>query len=153
MQTEKILIILMRYCAYQERCPFEVRQKLLPYQISEAETGKLIKRLIEDNYIDLKRYASAYARGKFHQNKWGRLKIEQGLRQKEISQKEIEYGLNEISEEEYIATLEKLAKQKWKAINGNGENDFEKKQKLITFLLRKGFEKDLVWKEANKYKT
>ncbi|MEX2588813.1 MAG: regulatory protein RecX [Chitinophagales bacterium] len=140
----------MRYCAYQERCPADIRKKAAKFEISEAETEALIKRLIEENYIDIKRYASAYARGKFHQNKWGKVKIEQGLRQKEIDEKHIDYGLREISRKEYSDTLQKLIAQKWKS--ANGKNDFEKKQKLAAFLLRKGYESDLVWDLVNQIK-
>lgn len=138
----------MKYCAYQERCPADIRKKVSRFKISEEATQEVIKRLIEENYMDIGRYASAYTRGKFRQNKWGKNKIAIGLRQKDIPESYIEHSLEEIPFREYEETLKKLAAQKKNTVSG--KNDFEKNQKTAAYLLGKGYESSLVWDIINK---
>lgn len=144
MTIDDILNKLMKYCAYQERCPADIRKKVSRFKISEEATQQVIKRLIEENYMDITRYTSAYTRGKFRQNKWGKNKIILGLKQKGIPESYIYQSIDEIPHEEYFETLQKLATQKLKTVAGN--SDFEKNQKTAVFLQGKGFELDLIWK-------
>lgn len=150
MTLDEILYKLMRYCAYQERCPSEVYKKAAGFELSEDETAELMKRLIEENYVNEERYASAFARGKFHNNKWGKIKIGMALRQKEIPEHLIAKGIKEILNKEYIQTLDNLALQKWKSVSA--KNIHEKKQKTAVYLQNKGYESDLIWQNLNRFK-
>lgn len=144
MNLHDIELKMMRFCAYQERCPADIKKKLSRYTISKQETADIIKRLKAENYIDENRYTSAYVRGKLNQNKWGKKKIEFGLIQKQIPQKIIEKSLDEIPDESYREICQKLAQQKWKSLI-SVDSEFEKKQKTGAYLMRKGFESDLFW--------
>lgn len=143
MNLQDILLKMMRFCAYQERCESDIQKRLSRYQLSWEETQQIIKRLKEENYISEQRYADAFVRGKFRQNKWGKIKIEQGLRQKKIADKWIISSLENIDLQEYKENCKYLAKGKWERIQrGNG---FEKGQKTATFLMGKGYEPDIFW--------
>lgn len=138
---------MAKYCAYQERCMFEVRQKLFGSGLSSEEIENIICDLLDQNFINEERYAKAFARGKFYQKKWGKLKIKQHLKQKQISEYCIKLGLNEINQSDYLMTLEYLKTKKYKEVVA--ENNFIKKQKTANYLIGKGYESELVWETIN----
>ena len=132
-----------RYCAYRERSVSEVRIKLKNLGASELDTETLIKELIKENFIDESRYASAFASDKFRFNKWGKVKIRQQLRQKQLDEDEIDRALEKLPLEEYREMIKSLVEQK---LNGlpNDLDPSQKKQKVIRFLLQKGFEYEFI---------
>jgi regulatory protein len=127
------------FCAYQERCLSEIKEKLYEWEASQEESEAIINQLIKEKYIDEERFAKTYAGSKFRTKKWGRLKIKFMLKQKNISTTLINKGLQEINAEEYYETLKTLALQKKEALR----NKFDK-GKLYNYLISKGFESDLV---------
>ena len=139
---KQALIKAESYCAYQERCQQEVRDKLYSWGLHEIQVENVIADLIASNFINEERFAKAYAGGKFRIKKWGRVKISIELKRRKISTYCIKKGLAEIEEEEYIKTLQKVAEVKIKATK---ERDSKKKKyKVMNYLLSRGFENDLV---------
>ena len=139
---KQALIKAESYCAYQERCQQEVRDKLYSWGLQEVQVENVIAELIASNFINEERFAKAYAGGKFRIKKWGRVKISIELKRRKISAYCIKKGLAEIEEEEYIKTLQKVAEVKIKAMK---ERDSKKKKyKVMNYLLSRGFENDLV---------
>ena len=139
---KQALIKAESYCAYQERCQQEVRDKLYSWGVHEIQVENVIADLIASNFINEERFAKAYAGGKFRIKKWGRVKISIELKRRKISTYCIKKGLAEIEEEEYIKTLQKVAEVKIKATK---ERDSKKKKyKVMNYLLSRGFENDLV---------
>jgi regulatory protein len=139
---KQALIKAESYCAYQERCQQEVRDKLYSLGLHEVQVENVIADLIASNFINEERFAKAYAGGKFRIKKWGRVKISIELKRRKISAYCIKKGLAEIEEEEYIKTLQKVAEVKIKATK---ERDSKKKKyKVMNYLLSRGFENDLV---------
>ena len=139
---KQALIKAESYCAYQERCQQEVRDKLYSWGLHEIQVENVIAELIASNFINEERFAKAYAGGKFRIKKWGRVKISIELKRRKISTYCIKKGLAEIEEEEYIKTLQKVAEVKIKATK---ERDSKKKKyKVMNYLLSRGFENDLV---------
>ena len=130
------------YCAYQERCQQEVRDKLYTFGIDSETVEGIIAHLIESNFLNEERFALAYVRGKFKQKQWGRIKIKQGLKFKKISDYLIKKALASIDSDDYYATLKNLADKKYKDIKES--NILKKRYKLIAVLISKGFESDLV---------
>ena len=139
---KQALIKAESYCAYQERCQQEVRDKLYSWGLHEIQVENVIADLIASNFINEERFAKAYAGGKFRIKKWGRVKISIELKRRKISAYCIKKGLAEIEEEDYIKTLQKVAEVKIKAMK---ERDSKKKKyKVMNYLLSRGFENDLV---------
>ena len=139
---------LMRYCAYQERCHSEVRYKLLDLGLRGYDLEEVLSKLITEGFLNEERFARAFVRGKFNQKQWGRKKIVQGLTQKQVSPYCIRKGLEEIEEEAYINTLQQLTEKKWDTLKER--NPFTRRQKLADYLIRRGFEPDLVWSYIRK---
>lgn len=138
---------IMKYCGYQERSEHDVLEKLKKYRLGRRETGNIIGRLIEEKFIDDRRFASIYASGKLRNNKWGRIKIRYELKRKNINSNHIEEALNSIGEEEYTRTILDLIDKKKEALKDNDK--FILRNKIAQYLFLKGFENDLVWEKIN----
>lgn len=139
LTPEQALQKLRHYCAYQERCHYEVRNKLFELGVWAKYHDSITASLVEDNYLNEERFAIQFAGGYFRTKQWGRVKIKHALAQKQVSEYCIRKGMKEIDESDYRATLKKLAEQKLRMLKSE-KNIFIKKRKLQDFLLRKGFE-------------
>lgn len=135
--TGQALIKIRRYCALQERCQMEVRQKLLSYGMAPDDAESVICDLIVEGYINETRYATAFARGKFNIKGWGKHKITAYLKAKGISTPCINIALREISDEQYACKLQATI-NKWLACH-HEDNSALLRQKLIRHLLSKGY--------------
>ena len=134
---------LRQYCAYQERCHAEAKEKLYGFGLHKNEVDESIAQLIEENYLNEERFAIHFAGGKFRMKQWGRVKIKHALKQKQISDYCIRKAMKEIDEDDYVAALKKLSEEKWNTLKSE-KNKFIKMRKTRDFLLQKGFETDLV---------
>ncbi len=132
-----------QYCAYQERCHSEVKEKLYSFGMNKKEVDELLSELISENYLNEERFAIQYAGGKFRIKHWGKVKIKYSLKQKQVSEYCIKKALTAIDEREYNKTLEKLFDQKVKTLKAE-KNIFTKKRKLQDHLMQKGFESTLI---------
>ncbi len=133
---------IRRYCAYQERSQHEVSEKLQSMGLIPMVVDLLMVELIEEGFVNELRFAEAFARGKFRQKGWGRLKIKEKLFQRKVSKACIQLALESIDDEEYLNHLQKLAHWKWEKVKEN--NDFIRRQKVMGFLYQRGFEYDLI---------
>ena len=131
------------YCAYQERCHSEVKDKLYGFGLNKKEVDEILGILIEENYLNEERFAIAFAGGHFRTKKWGRIKIKYQLKQKQVSEYCIKKALKQINEGDYLKTLQKLFDEKLKTLKSE-KNIFIKKRKLQDYLMQRGFESDLV---------
>jgi regulatory protein len=143
ISKEKALQKLMKYCAYQDRCHQEVRNKLLSLGVYGDELDDIMVTLLQENFLNEERFAQSFVRGKFRLKKWGRHKIVRELKNKDISEYCIKKGLEEIVEGDYKETLQEIMHKKWQETKA--KNDFEKKKKVADFAIRKGYETHLVW--------
>lgn len=142
---EEALQKAKQYCAYQERCHSEVKDKLYSFGLYKKEVDELLSELISDNYLNEERFAIQYAGGKFRIKQWGRVKIKYALKQKQVSEYCIKKALKKIDESDYNKTAKKLFEQKLKTLKAE-KNIFSRKRKLQDHLIQKGFESNLVSK-------
>lgn len=134
-----------QYCAYQERCHSEVKEKLYSLGMNKKEVDELLSELISDNYLNEERFAIHFAGGKFRIKQWGRVKIKYALKQKQVSEYCIKKALAAIDENDYHKTAQKLFDQKLKTLRSE-KNLFTRKRKLQDHLMQKGFETSVVSK-------
>lgn len=142
LTKEQALQKLKHYCAYQERCHSEVKEKLYSLGVWKKDHDEIIAALIEENYLNEERFALAFAGGKWRIKQWGRVKIKYELKQKQVSDYSIKKALKQIDEEEYIKLLNKLAKEKYAALKS--EQYLVRKKKTMDYLIGRGFEIELV---------
>jgi len=132
------------YCAYQERCHSEVREKLLSYGVDKLVSENIITQLISEDYLNEERFAKQFAGGKFRLKGWGKYRIEQSLKAKEVSDYCIRKALEGIDNNEYEVTFFKLAEKKRSSLNGE-KNIFIRKRKIKDFLLSKGYAHNMIY--------
>jgi regulatory protein len=135
--------LLENYCAYQERFHKEVEQKLYDLNMIPEAKEKIIIHLLQHNFLNEERFAKAFVRGKFSIKNWGKQRILNELKFRNISIYNINTALKEIDDEDYLKTLQKIAKKKLPLIKES--NTFKKSSKLVNYLISKGFEPNLVY--------
>lgn len=63
----KVLNQLARYCAYQERCISEIKQKMKDLLVAETDQALYLSWLSENNYLNEARFVEIFVRSKFNQ--------------------------------------------------------------------------------------
>ena len=149
LTPDQVLDKMAKYCAYQERCVKDVRDKLKTFEIPEEEKAKILDYLLDNRFVNDERFAKSFVRGKVNQSGWGVNKIRFHLIQKGIDKDIIEEALGQTDEEAYRQRLIEILKTKSKTVKA--ANDFEKKRKLATYAMQKGFEGSLVWEVLKEY--
>ncbi|WP_289663703.1 regulatory protein RecX [Flavobacterium panacagri] len=137
---------LEHFCAYQERCHQEVVEKLYSLKMTSDEIDSVIVQLIEGNFLNETRFACSFARGKHRIKHWGKIRITSELKARQISSTNITLALKEISSEEYFETFENLADRCWN--NLTETNLLKKRKKFCDYMLRRGYESNLVYEKV-----
>ena len=133
----------MQYCAYRDRSQKEVEDKLTEMRMIPAAKEQIIIKLMREDFLNEERFARSFVRGKFRIKKWGRHKIKQELKLREISSPIIKLAMTEIDEPAYRSTLYNLAEKKLNLLKE--PNKLKRKKKLTDHLLQKGYEAGLVF--------
>jgi regulatory protein len=128
---------IRRYCAYQERSQKQVVDKLKSYGLLPLAADELLLELIQENYLNEQRFATAFARGRFSIKGWGKTKIANALYQHRVSKPCIMAALAEIEDGSYSEKLMSLTQKKWNSLNGEHPNT--RKQKTIRYLMGRGY--------------
>lgn len=153
ISLKEALLKAQHICAEQEKCEYDIRKKLYDWKLPVKEHDSVINSLLKDKFIDEKRYAHFYVKDKFHFNKWGKIKIEYTLKQKNISSDFIKSALNEIPDMDYEDLLKNELIKKLKSLKQ--EDEYTVKSKLMQFAISRGFENgkvfDMVSKIIEKY--
>lgn len=141
--AQEALAKAQNLCAAQEKCVSDIRKKLYDWKLPLKDHEGVIKKLLEEQFIDENRYALFFAKDKFRYNKWGKIKIEFALKQKNISRELITNSLDEIPDSEYEDMLKKELLKKLKTIKDTDE--YTIKSKLLRFAASRGFENGKVF--------
>ncbi len=147
INKKQALLKAQNLCAAQEKCIYDIEQKFYQWGLPKEYFQPLITNLINDQFIDEERYAISYAKEKFRFNKWGKIKIEFALKQKNIPENYIQKAIKEIPLHEYNQLLEKELKKKLKSLKDTDE--YTIKSKLVRFAVSKGFENGKIFDMVN----
>lgn len=131
------------YCAYQERSQYEVRGKLITLGMRHEELENIIIHLIEHNFLNESRFAIVYATGKLRIKGWGKKKISQALKFKQVSAPLIKKALQELDETEYLDKLKEVLEKKQATIKEKVV--YQRNYKLAQYAISRGFEQDLIF--------
>ena len=117
------------YCARSEHCAADVRRKLYEWG-APAEIAESIEEILyERDFLNDARFCNAYVHDKVEYQRWGRLKIQAGLRALQLPESEIAKALDSIEEKCYFSNLRKLLQ----------ERRADSEDKRLRFLLQRGF--------------
>ena len=141
MEEKKVLERLQRQCARMEYCSSDMYRKALKALEGDVEAAaRIVASLLEDRFVDDRRYAAAFAREKSSLQGWGAVKIRFLLRGKGISDEIIDEALQEVEPQKAASKLDKLAADKYRLLQG----DPQCRLKLLKALLSRGYGYDEV---------
>lgn len=149
--TKEAIQKIEYFCSYQERCHEEVVQKLWTMKIEPNEIDEIMVHLIASNFLNEERFACSFARGKHRIKHWGKIRISNELKFRKISQFNINTALKEITPEEYTTTFHSLAERHWESMRE--KNALKKKKKFCDYMLRRGFESNLVYEKVKELES
>jgi regulatory protein len=135
---------IARYCQYQPRSQDEVLRKLRSMPLIPEAVDELLIRCITNGWVREADFAYQYVTGKFRQKGWGKIKIRNGLYAKGVREPILSESLATIDDAAYEESIRAIAAKKVKTITGR--NAWEKHQKLLRYLLQKGYALDEIQK-------
>jgi regulatory protein len=136
---------LQYYCSYQDRCHKEVHEKLKTFNIIPEGVDQIISNLIRENFLNETRFCESFVRGKFKIKNWGKIRIINELKRRNISTYNINQGLKEIDELEYLKKFEEIFNKKLSSLEKL--TPVLKKKKILSYLLYKGWESSLIYQK------
>ncbi len=144
-EKENWLNKLRMLCSKKEMCKSEVMIKLSKSHLSQVEKDSIVEALVKEKFIDEKRYVQAFIHDKLKFNGWGKQKIKYALLHKNISESLFEeIWKTTVDNEIYLEKLIKQANTKLKTIKATDE--YERKRKLVNFLLQRGVDYETIEK-------
>ncbi|MFL2998850.1 MAG: regulatory protein RecX [Cytophagales bacterium] len=138
LSRDDAMQIAMKFCGYRERSKKEVEDKLIAKSFNQKIIKVCIERLVELDFLNNIRFSKSFSRGKNNNNRWGKNKIKFHLKNKGLTDDEINRGIESIDEESYLNILKKNIELYNKKLKEPDRN------KLIGHLINKGYEMDLI---------
>jgi len=147
MTYEQALGRMAALCSTAEHCESEIREKLQRAALPETDIQRIVDYLYDEQYMDTARYCRAFAHDRLRFTHWGRVKIQQALRQRGLPDNDIRQALADLPADEYCRVLEELLEQKARSLHE--EDDYTRRGKLIRFAAGRGFTIDEVLHALN----
>ena len=138
---------LTKLCSTKEMCTYEAGEKLKAMGVSFSDKDLIITYLIENKYIDDRRYAGAFVNDKIRFQKWGYSRIKQELSRKKIPFSIIEEAFYMFDNQEYEEMMKAELFKKQKIMGG--VNNASDKAKLFRFGASRGYDTDFLYRFLN----
>lgn len=135
--TAQALSKARAYCARQERCQQEVRDKLYAWGEHREAVEAIIAQLIGEGFLNEARFAEHFAVSKARQKGWGTRKIEAALKQKQVSEPCIRDALRALDDQESETRLRDLVAKRWE--KEREVDAYRKRQKVMRYFLGRGY--------------
>lgn len=139
---------LRNYCAYQERCHREVKNKLYQLGMIPQAIDQIIGTLVSENYLNESRFAQQFSHGKFSIKHWGKRRITRELKARSISNYDIKQALAAIEIDAYQNKIRTISDKKWSLLASYSLT--VKKQKLHQYLSYRGWENELIYAQIDR---
>lgn len=133
----------INYISGKLKTKYEVRLKLTEKDFTEDIIDEVIDILEKEEYLNDRLYCEVFIEDKKQLNGYGKNKIKSLLIQKGISKSVFEDFLDEFEYEEEFDNALKMGIKKLNLLS-NEEDIFKKKQKLINYLVYRGFSFDVI---------
>ena len=135
------------FAAKGECCTYDMEQKMRNWGVQQSDIQRVIASLTDERFVDDQRYATAYVRDKTRFNHWGRIKTTLMLRQKHIDKQTINQAFDELPKSDYQKAFAAERDKKMRQLRAL--KPFERNRKTAAYLIQKGFEPDMVFKNLN----
>ena len=139
---EEALAALMRLCARAEKSTGDALRLMQGWGVAPEARSRVVQQLIDQRFIDDRRFAEAYVREKTRLSGWGAYKIRVALQRKGIDRAIIDETLQQVDPD---TQRERLASQLARKLRSTrAANDYELKTKLIRYGLSLGYDYEAV---------
>ena len=132
---------LMRLCARAEKSSCDALRLMRSWGVAEGEREGVLAKLIEQRFIDDRRYAEAYVREKSKLSGWGARKIAFQLHQKGISKEIITASIATLDNDAQLEQLTSKLERKMRTTKA--ANNYELRGKLLRYGLGLGFDYEM----------
>lgn len=123
-------------CSRREYCRKDILKKVMTALDGDADKAEeVVGKLVEERYVDDRRYAAAFARDKASIAGWGAAKIRYMLAAKGVDREIIASALEEVDVSRADARLEKLMENKARSL----KDDPQRRMKLLRFGVGRGY--------------
>lgn len=138
---------ITRYCSYQDRTEKEVCEKLRALGVEQTTAlEQFIQILKTEKFLDEERYVASFVRGRLVGKNWGKRKIRLALANKGLAPALVDKELAAIDDVDYLQILQAVATRKMQGFTEKSSR--QSRQKLINYLLQKGYEPDIVYQQV-----
>lgn len=132
----KVADRMMALCSRREYCRKDILKKVMTALDGDvAKAQEVVGKLVEERYVDDRRYAAAFARDKASIAGWGAAKIRYMLAAKGVDREIIASALEEVDVSRADARLEKLMENKARSL----KDDPQRRIKLLRFGVGRGY--------------
>ena len=132
---------LMRLCARAEKSSGDALRLMRGWGVPESEREGVLAKLIEQRFIDDRRYAEAYVREKSNLSGWGARKIAFQLHQKGIDKEIISTSLATLDSDAQLQQLTAKLERKIRTIKA--ANNYELRGKLLRYGMGLGYDYEM----------
>lgn len=129
------------YLGVKPRTTKEISQYLTRKIFDETSIAYAVERLESEQLVDDEQYARQFASSRLRSGMKGRLMIRQELQQRGVPKEIASEALSELDRESEVNAAKALVEKKGRALKGDIK---QRRVKLMTFLLRRGFPGDVV---------
>ena len=139
--AEQALNALMRLCSKAEKSSGDALRLMRTWEVAEGARQSVLQKLIDQRFIDDRRYAEAYTREKSSLAGWGKRKIALQLKQKGVSRDIVDEVLASLNTDEQSERLADKLRRKMRSTKAS--NQYELRGKLLRYALSLGYDYDM----------
>lgn len=144
---EQALNSLMRQCAKAERSSGDAKRLMYRWRIAPQDQAKILAKLVDQRFIDDRRYAEAFVREKLNLSGWGEYKIRTTLASKGVAKTIVDDVLADLDPGRMSERLREALKKKIRLVK---ESDpYKLRTKIIRYGISLGYQCDTVIETAN----
>lgn len=129
---------LARLCARAEKSSGDARRLMRTWGVPESEREGVLRRLLNERFIDDSRYVAAFVRDKIALSGWGPYKIRTALAAKGVAREIIDEALSECDRAKMDDRLDTMLRRKFSTLREG--TPFERRAKLMRYGLSLGYD-------------
>jgi len=138
LTVENALLKAETMCARAEYSTKEILQRVMGWGVSRADAESVVEQLVDEGFIDNRRFAMAYVRQQAESAGWGQRKIALAMMRKGIDREDVAEALSCIDPGVWMQVATSLAMAKWRSLGR--PLDYEARVKVFRYLAGRGYD-------------
>lgn len=140
---------LMKQCSMVEKCCSDIYRKMREWGFDGVVAQNAIDQLVEQRFVDERRYCRSYVRDKSKVNGWGEMKIRHMLYSKRVPKDVIDWAMTEFLDATVVSDkCYSLLERKLKSVKY--DDKYQLRNKLVAYGAARGYDIELIKKHIAK---